>query len=59
MLEEAPRTLGFRFSKYICMVKKCRPMKNVLDLTKKFKVSTEGENSEHCNNASLYLSVRF
>lgn len=38
---------------------KMQTNEKVLDLTKKFKVSTEGENSEHGSSASLYLSVRF
>ena len=47
-----------RFSKYVCMVKKCRSRKNVTDLAKK-SVSTKGENAEYSNNTSLYLRVRF
>lgn len=35
LLEEVPKTLGFSFSKYLCVVKKYRLMKNVIDLTPK------------------------
>ena len=59
LLDEVPKTLGFSFSKYLCVVKKCRPMKNIIDLTKKIQVFNWGGKSEHCNKSSLYLSVRF